>query len=41
MAKRDDIPVVPAYGHFGRLPTPDDYEVEGISPDTAGALGIR
>ena len=37
----EEIPPVPAYGHFSHLPTPEDYEVEGISSETAAALGIR
>jgi hypothetical protein len=43
----DEIPSVPAYGHFSHLPTAEDYEVErslqerGTSAETAGALGLR
>jgi alkanesulfonate monooxygenase SsuD/methylene tetrahydromethanopterin reductase-like flavin-dependent oxidoreductase (luciferase family) len=36
-----EIPSVAAYGHFSHLPTAEDYAVEGISSETAAALGLR
>jgi alkanesulfonate monooxygenase SsuD/methylene tetrahydromethanopterin reductase-like flavin-dependent oxidoreductase (luciferase family) len=40
LAMPDEIPLVEAYGRFSHLPTADDYELEGTSAATVGALGL-
>ena len=36
----DDVPSVPAYGHFSHLPTDADRALEHTSDETKGALGL-
>jgi hypothetical protein len=36
----DEIPYVPAYGHFSHMPTDADRWLEHSSDDTKGALGL-
>ena len=37
---RTRSPLVEAYGRFSHLPTAEDYELEGTSTATVGALGL-
>ena len=41
LAMPDEIPLVEAYGRFSHLPTAEDYELEGTSASTVGALGLQ
>jgi hypothetical protein len=36
-----EIPVVEPYGRFSHFPSADDYAIEGTSPETIAALGLR
>lgn len=41
LAPPDDIPIIEPYGRFSHYPTKEDYDLEGTTAATVGALGIE